>query len=195
MKFVIRKVPERNTEKLEAALGGAIIVNDVEHKGAFESFRDALRAADDDAVYVQDDMILGSGFKDKVAEKVAMNRASVIVFSNPTTCEKYDIEKEGFYNPRIAGWLLCTYIPKRIADLFLEQNESGIWKPRRWDVSHGLDDVDFCRWLEFIGEDVYLCIPNLAGHPANKSVAAKSRQPRICKNFNYSDVEVQWRRE
>ena len=65
MKYVIRKVPERNTEYLEKLLPEAVVVNDVNHNGAIWSFLKAIEVADDDAVYIQDDMLLCKDFKNR----------------------------------------------------------------------------------------------------------------------------------
>lgn len=191
MKFVIRKVSERDTTYLERCLPNALIVNDTERRGALWSFREALRRTDDDAVYIQDDMILCRDFVNVSVQAVDKYPLNVIVFANciQSSQPKSAAFESGFYSPWRAGWLLCTYIPHRIARRFIEDNDSGRWKPRANCLKYDFDDLDFNDWLHDIGEDVYLTVPNLAGHPANKSTINEKRSTRLCWNFDYENAE------
>lgn len=189
MKYVIRKVPERNTAYLERLLPGALIVDDVQHKGAIESFHEAIRQADDDAVYVQDDMILCRDFMEKTKRYILRYPDSVIVFSNHTNGRFASMRKEGFYSPADMPWLLCTYIPKKVAMQYLKEVESGAWKISNIDKKHQYDDLNWGKWLKHWWKTVFLTVPNLAGHPANRSVIDRRRPARTCLNFDYENAE------
>lgn len=125
MKFVIRKVPERDTSNLEAILPDALVYSDVEHKGALASFEGALRMARDDACYIQDDMILGRGFREKAEYYISLNPNDVIVFSNNTDLKTMNVSTQGYHLADKALWLLCTYIPNRIAIAYLSELDAG----------------------------------------------------------------------
>ena len=189
MKYVIRKVPERNTAYLERLLPDALIVNDTEHKGAIESFHDALRMADDDAVYVQDDMILCKDFIERTKRYIIRYPDSVIVFCNNTNLKEYDITKEGFWPAGVASWLMCAYIPKAIAQQYLTELETGAWKIKDRHIRGQYDDLNWMDWMKRWNKNVFLTVPNLAGHPSNVSVIDSNRPPRTSKNFDYVNAE------
>lgn len=190
MKYVIRKVPERDTVYLERLIPGALIYNDVEHRGAVESFVEAIKMADDDAVYVQDDMLLCENFCARAEKHISSYPDTVIVFSNPANDKKYThIVQEGHYSPINAGYLLCTYIPRKTGKAFVEWYERKGYKTielykRYFEMQ--LDDALFFHFLYSVGRDVFVTVPNLAGHPKNKSIIDARRPPRICVNFDYS---------
>lgn len=193
MKYIIRKVPERDTSYLERLIPSATVYNDTEHTGAINSFIQALKTADDDAVYVQDDMLLCKGFVGKAEEYISRYRDSVIVFANFThDKQSADVTKEGFYSARKGGWLLCTYIPKSIAYAFVKWYESkgyeSVRNYKRYIEMQG-DDVLFCRFLELIDKEVFVTVPNIAGHRKNKSVINANRPVRVCVNFDYEGAE------
>ena len=192
MKWVIRKVPERDTEYLERNIPNSIVINDTEHVGAIKSFIMALKEANDDAVYVQDDMLLCKDFCTKALEYIDRLSNQVIVFANFTHDKLCKVFDEGYHSPRSACWLLCTYIPKRIAERFISfmENEAETcgFIPNKF-FQNDFDDAIFSRFLENIGEYVYVTVPNLAGHPKNKSVINPNRPKRICPNFDYKNAQ------
>lgn len=193
MKFIIRKVPERDTSYLERLIPSAEVYNDVNHTGAIQSFIDAIKAADDDAVYVQDDMLLCKGFVEKAERYVKEHKNDVIVFANFThDKQSSDVLTEGYYSARKGGWLLCTYIPKPIADAFVKWYESGGYESvrnyMRYLAMQG-DDVLFDRFLELIDKEVFVTVPNIAGHRKNKSFINPNRPVRVCVNFDYEGAE------
>ena len=63
MKYIIRKIPKRNTKYLERLLPDALVYNDVKHHGCIYSFLKAIETVDDDCVYIQDDMLLCKNFR------------------------------------------------------------------------------------------------------------------------------------
>lgn len=194
MKYVIRKVPERNTEYLERLLPGAYVYNDVEHVGAIQSFLNVLSEINEDALYIQDDMLLCKNFTEKAEEVISKYPYAVIVFSNFThdTFTRH-VKTQGWYSAKEGGWLLCTYIPCGIKNAFLSWYKSENWKRRyaqwaqRW-IDRQYDDVLFSRFLMENNLDVFVVIPNLAGHPKNESVIDK-RPPKITPNFDYENAE------
>lgn len=193
MKFVIRKVPERDTSSLEKELPDALVCNDIEHIGALNSFFEALKLADDDAVYLQDDIVLCKNFKVKCEEIIRNHSNSIIVFSSYFHCNEN--VKNAF---RDGGDVqtLCVYIPKYIADAYLQSIYSGEWKLTKKDERGQFDDLNFGRWLRTHGIDMFVVYPNLAGHLPVKSVINKSRpKNRICKNFDYHDTAWDWEYE
>lgn len=190
MRYVIRKVPERNTEYLERLLPCAEIYNDINHEGAIQSFLKALKKTNGDAVYVQDDMILCKDFMEKSEKIIAEYPYAVIVFSNFTHDKRSaHVTKQGWYNPKEGGWLLCTYIPEPVKNGFLRWWEEGRWKKynKRW-IERQYDDAFFCRFLMENKLDVFVTVPNLAGHPRNKSVI-DNRAPKDTPNFDYENAE------
>ena len=192
MKFVIRKVPERDTSYLERHIPSAMVYSDVEHKGAIQSFIDAIKAADDDAVYVQDDMLLCKDFAVRAKAYVNQNPDRVIVFANFTHDKQSShVTYEGHFPAREGGWLLCTYIPKHIALAFCKWYENKGYETvrnhKKYLEMQG-DDIFFCRFLEQIDKDVLVAVPNLAGHRKNKSVINPNRPVRVCVNFNYEEA-------
>lgn len=193
MKYVIRKVPERNTEYLERLLPDAEIYCDDKHIGALESFIDVLRKTEGDAVYVQDDMLLCKDFIKRTREVIEKYPYAVIVFSNFThDASSKDVVKQGWYNAKKGCWLLCTYIPEGIKNAFLKWWDNGEWKSigrcKQW-VSRQYDDAFFSRFLLQNDLDVFVTVPNLAGHPKNKSVI-DSRAPKTTPNFDFDNMEV-----
>lgn len=196
MRYIIRKVPERNTEYLERLIPEALVYNDVRHKGAIKSFIGAIYMAKDDAVYVQDDMLLCRDFVAKTKERAAERPDKVIVFSNFTHEKMHEMcLSEGLYSPLNAGWLLCTYIPRDIAMGFVQWYTSEAYRKtivpsraKRWEIRQ-YDDVFFRYYLNEIGENVFLTVPNLAGHPRNHSVI-DNRRPKITPLFDYANAEV-----
>ncbi len=192
MRFVIRKVPERNTDYLERLIPNAIVYNDIEHVGALFSFLSVLKYVNGDACYVQDDMILCKDFRKRAMEYINRMPHDVIVFSNFTIDKTArDVVKEGFYDAMKGGWLLCTYIPKEIADGFLEWWREGEYKKdgrfQKW-IKNQYDDAFFCKYLQSVGKEVYVVVPNLAGHPKNKSVI-DNRRPKVTTNFDFENCE------
>lgn len=195
MKYVIRKVPERNTKYLERLLPEAVVVNDVNHNGAIWSFLKAIEIADDDAVYIQDDMLLCKDFKNKAEQYIKKYPNEVIVFSNHVikNAKKYggDVySKEGFY-PSSKGIviMLCVYIPKQIAKDFRSfYLKGGAETLSSWEKYKKMDadDLLFCRWYQ---KDVLMTVPQLAGHSENKSVIVPSRPIRISPLFDYENAE------
>ena len=109
MKYVIRKVPERDTSYLERLIPGALIYNDIEHCGAVESFVAAIKQADDDAVYIQDDMLLCTDFCARVESCIAQHPDTVVIFSTTSR-----LAKAGINPASKRRSLLCTYIPRAI---------------------------------------------------------------------------------
>ena len=191
MKYVIRKVPERDTSYLERLLPGALIYNDVNHEGAIASFVGAIKLANDDALFVQDDMLLAKNFIERSNRYIEKYPNQVIVFANITDHDYEKVFEEGFYPPRSAGWLLCTYIPKRVQDVFLEFMETRARQKYARTFKYQGDDILFNRCLDhYMDEYVFVTIPNLAGHPKNVSVVCKSRPTRLCVNFDYKNAEV-----
>lgn len=189
MKYVIRKVPERDTSYLEKHIPNALVYSDVKHEGCRKSFVEAILLANDDACYVQDDMILCKQFVERTQEYISKHPNNVIVFSNFTNLKGNQIYQEGFWEPRQAGWLLCTYIPKRIAMRFVEAKRQGSFQVPANAIKYDFDDMEFNRFLEKEGEKVFLAVPNLAGHPKNQSVTGFKRPPRTCPNFDYEKAE------
>lgn len=198
MKIVIRKVPERDTSKLECAIGNAIVFNDTNHNGCLWSFTKALEIANDSAIYIQDDMILCRDFVERASEIIGRLPEFVIVFSYP--CKASEKEREnlycGFREPFKGGGLLCTYIPNRIREKYLLDKKTGAWKTSDYVARHQLDDVDFGSWLAKHGECIYYVVPNLAGHSYGESVINKNKpKNRLCADFDYNDTEIQWRQK
>ena len=195
MKFVIRKVPERDTSYLERILPEAVVINDVNHNGAIWSFLKAIEIADDDAVYIQDDMLLCKNFKTRVEEYVRKYPDEVIVFSNAVikNAKSYggDVYKQENFYPASRGitLMLCSYIPKKIAkDFRTFFLKGGAERLPCWNKYKKMnaDDLLFCRWYQ---KDVLMTVPQLAGHLENKSVTVKSRPIRISPLFDYENAE------
>lgn len=196
MKYCIRKVPERNTKYLEKLLPEAIIVNDVNHNGAIWSFLKSIETADDDCIYIQDDMLLCKDFKSRAETYVKQYPDEVIVFSTLSEIKNKQktIQTEGFYTARNGGWLLATYIPKDIARafklFFITEQYKKIPQYKRYLKSQ-FDDIFFCRWLDmFTSKKVFVTNPSLCGHnELEKSVINPSRPKRISPMFDYEDCE------
>ena len=200
MKYVIRKVPERNTEYLEKLLPEAVVVNDVNHNGAMWSFLKAIEVADDDAIYIQDDMLLCKDFKNRAEAYVKKYPNDVIVFSTHIikNAKKYGgtiFQNEGFYSVKGgATVMLCSYIPlqiaKRFRNFYLQgkcQSFTAIKKYLKGDF----DDLLFCNYIDSVEQKkVFMTVPQLAGHTENKSVICKSRPIRISPLFDYENCEV-----
>ena len=49
------------------------------------------------------------------------------------------------------------------------------------------DDLMFCKWYN---KNVFITVPQLAGHQENQSVTVKSRPIRISPLFDYENCEV-----
>lgn len=198
MKYIIRKVPERNTKYLERLLPEAEIVNDVNHNGCVWSFLKAIEVANDDAIYIQDDMLLCKDFKKKAEEYVKKYPSSVIIFSSHIikNAKKYAetiYREEKFYTGKEGGtWLLCTYIPKKIGMEFFdfivseECKKLGSWK--KYEKMQA-DDLLFCKFLDLRSYKAFVVVPQLAGHEENKSVVLASRPKRISPLFDYKNCE------
>lgn len=195
MKYCIRKVPERNTEYLEKLLPEAVVVNDVNHNGAIWSFLKAIEVVDDDAVYIQDDMLLCKDFKKRAEKYIRQHPDDVIVFSNAVIknakANGGDVyEQEGFYpSSRGITLMLCSYIPKDVAQRFRQFYMcGGAEQLPSWEKYKRMnaDDLLFCKWYQ---KDVLMTVPQLAGHMENKSVTVKSRPIRISPLFDYENAE------
>ena len=162
MKYVIRKVPERDTVYLERLIPGALIYNDVEHRGAVESFVEAIKMANDDALYVQDDMLLCHDFCARAESYIARHSDTVIVFSTTSR-----IAEAGIYPASKGRFLLCTYIPRAIGKAFVEWYESREYEALRLPWSYYYDQQDdgffYCFRVK-PNYNVFVAIPNLAGH-------------------------------
>ena len=65
----------------------------------------------------------------------------------------------------------------------------NMFKVHKNALKYDFDDVEFCDFLTSMKEKVYVTIPNLAGHPKNKSATGFSRNARICKYFDYENAE------
>ena len=183
MKYVIRKVPERDTSYLERLIPGALIYNDIEHCGAVESFVAAIKQADDDAVYIQDDMLLCHDFCARAESYIAQHSDTVIVFSTTSR-----ISEAGIYPASKGRFLLCTYIPRAIGKAFVEWYEHRDYEVLRLPWSYYYDQLDdgfFYCFLTQAKKSVYIVIPNLAGHPKNISVINPRRKARTCPYFDY----------
>lgn len=186
MRYVIRKVPERNTAYLERLLPDALVLNDENHNGCLWSFHKAIKVADDDAVYVQDDMILCRQFDEKVRGYTEQHRNDVVVFANHTKT----IRQDGYYSPRDGLWLMCTYIPKQIAVAYLRQVVNGEYNIKKRYRTQQLDDWSFQDWLRENGIYPFVVYPCLAGHPSNVSAIDPRRgKNRTTKGFDYDNAE------
>lgn len=190
MKIIIRKVPERDTSYLERLLPDADIYCDTKHEGCRKSFEKAILMANDDAIYVQDDMILCKDFVNRAKAYIEKYPEYVIVFSNFTHDKNCKVFEEGFWNARKGGWLLCTYIPKQIAMAFLYAKEHKLFKVHPNVTKYDFDDMEFCMFLDHYNRTVFVTVPNLAGHPKNTSTTGFNRPTRICPNFDYENAEV-----
>lgn len=191
MNYVIRRCPERDTGMLERCLPDAIVYNDTEHEGALISFHKALRMANDDAVYIQDDVVLCKDFKSRTMGYIKKYPKTVIVFSS--YFESNEAVRNDFAILENVS-LLCTYIPKHIADAYLHAVESGEWKLSKWDINGQFDDLNFSKFLLKYDIEVFVVYPHLAGHLPGESVIRKSRpKNRICHNFDYEDTAWNWR--
>ncbi len=191
MKYVIRKVPERNTEYLEKLLPEAVVVNDVNYNGAIWSLLKAIEQANDDAIYIQDDMLLSKDFVKSANKYIKKYPHSVIVFSYVKTY-KFKILEEGFYNGVAETFLLCTYIPKDIAQSFRKfMLMEGYKKLPRYEFYQSIqaDDTFFAMYLnKILKEKVFVTYPNLAGHGRQDSVInPQGRGLRLSPAFDYSD--------
>ena len=186
MKYVIRKVPERDTSYLERLIPGALIYNDIEHCGAVESFVAAIKQADDDAVYIQDDMLLCTDFCARVESCIAQHPDTVVIFSTTSR-----LAKAGIYPASKGRYLLCTYIPRAIGKAFVEWYEHRDYEVLRLPWSYYYDQLDdgfFYCFLTQAKKSVYIVIPNLAGHPRNTSVINPRRPARTCPYFDYENA-------
>lgn len=193
MKYVIRKVPERNTEYLEKLLPEAVVVNDVNHNGAIWSFLKAVEVVDDDAIYVQDDMLLCKDFKNRAEAYIKKYPDDVIVFSTAVikNAEKYGgkvYDQEGFYlSSEGITLMLCSYIPQKISKAFRSFVMMGGAENWTKYKKMNADDLMFCKWYN---RNVFITVPQLAGHQENQSVTVKSRPIRISPLFDYENCEV-----
>ena len=188
MKYIIRKVPERNTEYLERLIPNALIYNDIEHVGPIKSFIGAMEMANDDAVYVQDDMILCQDFYERCNRICSEHPNEIVQLCNFTTqAKRTRVFTEGYYDPWQTPWCLCVYIPKRISQWFVHMYKNGKLQPRKDELEGQADDWLLARVAKFLGEREYLVVPNLAGHPINKStvLSKRDRRARMCMNFEY----------
>ena len=190
MKYIIRKVPERDTTYLERLIPGAMVYNDVEHHGAVDSFVEAIKMANDDEVYVQDDMLLSENFCMRVEKYISSYPDTVISFSNTAHDKRFTrIIHRGRYPARLAAQLLCTYIPEKIGKAFVKWYELKGYEAIRGYKRYfelQLDDGLFSWFCQSSDIDVFVAVPNLAGHPKNKSVIDSNRPTRICINFDYA---------
>jgi hypothetical protein len=191
MKYVIRKVPERNTEYLEKLLPEAVVVNDVNHNGAIWSFLKAIEVADDDAIYIQDDMLLCKDFKKRAEAYVEKYPDEVISFSSQKSVT-FNVESEGFSN-KSPLWDMCIYIPKKIAQAYRTFHlAEGYKKFYRWEIflEKSATDTLLERYVyQVLKKSVFNVCPSLAGHKPLESVAVKGRKPRLSPLFDYENCE------
>lgn len=191
MRFVIRKIPERNTDELEAALGDAFVYSDVAHVGALRSFIDVLRIVNDNAVYIQDDVVLCKDFKQRCEDFILQYPRSVIVFSSFFDSNN---DVRNAFRDGAGVQTLCVFIPKYTAEAYLYSIDSGEWILTQKDRRGQFDDLNFGRWLVRYGFDIFVTYPNLAGHLPVRSSINKSRPAnRLCKNFDYEDTAWNWK--
>jgi len=193
MKYIVRKVPERDVTYFEYLIPEAIFYNDALHEGPIKSFVGAMKLAQDDAVYIQDDMLLCRDFKARCDAVCKAHKDEVVQLANNTFRNvKTRVLVGGHYPADKVPWCLCIYIPWRLASAFVDWYESGRIKPTKFETNGYSDDLLFSRFMKKMKEDEYLVVPNLAGHPMNKSIVGKltgrdvrDGQIRISMNFEY----------
>ena len=163
---------------------------DTLHEGALRSFLAAMRMANDNAIYIQDDLVVCKDFAQKARKYVDMCPKHVIVFSS--CFDSNNAVKNEFARLKNVS-LLCTYIPKYIADIYLKAINSGEWKITEREKKLQFDDLNFSKFLWESGFDVFVAFPSLAGHLPGKSVIKKSRPIRLSANFDYNNTAWEWR--
>lgn len=164
--------------------------NDTNNEGALTSFHKALALADDDAIYIQDDLVLCKNFTDRTMEYVRLHPKHIIVFSS--CFDSNNAVKNEFARLKNVS-LLCAYIPKYIANIYLKAINSGEWRITEREKKLQFDDLNFSKFLWESGFDVFVAFPSLAGHLPGKSVIKKSRPIRLSANFDYNDAAWDWR--
>lgn len=191
MRYVIRKIPERDTSYLERHIPNAEIYCDSEHVGPLEAFIRALEMGHGDAVYMQDDILICKHFTERVEAECLKRPNDVIMFSEITRYVSKAVKESGYCSPSEKFWLYCTYIPERVRELTVKLYRGGGLKPTKTEIAHSCDDNWFGRVMKYIGVEPYMVVPNLAGHTMGKSYANSRHENlwRVSLTFDYEDAE------
>ena len=190
MRYVIRKVPERDTSYLEALLPDAEIYNDHDYVKPLLSFIEALRMRAGSAIYFQDDVVLCTGFLEKSAKEIEQRVNDVILFSEIYFAGRATIAS-GYCDPIKNNWMYAIYIPEWVRDATLRIWDNSELIPTKWEIKNGSDDTWFGRVMQYIGIQPYMIVPNLAGHTKAESVANKKwdKEYRLSPTFDYENCE------
>jgi len=177
--FIIRAVlPERQAfvDYLKGALPEAVFCID-QTRNAMDTFLAALdMAGDGAAVHMEEDVVLGSDFRARIAAAIAERPTSVIQFYSS---RKDDLVVGSRWDRRFCA-TLCTYFPPGYSKAIRAYHP--VW-PRRHEHPTGFDYmVD--DWLKARREPHWIVVPNLVDHQVSKSVIDPRRSSkRISKSF------------
>lgn len=188
MKVLIRKVPSRNVDDIIESLHTSgftddeiVVFEDTEYKGCIWSMFEAFKLMDEDCIYLQDDVILTSNFKEKMNGLIKKTKGKFVI--NLFKMREAD-DKIGYQPPFYSWWSFQgLFIPSKIKDEFLswflslKESDYPRWVKVRFEQKY--DDGLFLDWLIKIHKPAYVYNqgPNWVQHKELQS-AVEPRRPR-----------------
>lgn len=181
MKYLIRKVPERDVSSIVKSLlsDGAqkddiTIFEDVNHEGALWSFTEACRLCTDDTCFLQDDVTLCKRFPQRLTQAVKSYGNMIISLFRLSTHKnknKYGIRYGNDIWFSFPGLYIPIAVIKQYVDWY-DKEYTGLGWQKKWkDV--GADDGIFYGFVIRAGLPAYNMFPNIVQHNVGKSVIGK----------------------
>ena len=168
MKYYVRTTKERILDKTYSQIDYELLI-DFEHKPVESFIKQLETISEEDAVLLEDDLILCKDFKNKIEEVIRQYPNKIInFFTNPN---KYFSTRES----DIFAYNQCTYYPKGIAkQIALEMKkieEEEFPQKHQYDILEG-------KALKTLGITHLQYRPCLVQHIDNRSLIQKNNKKR-----------------
>lgn len=197
MKYLIRKVPERNVDYIIKGLlqdgvskDDIMVFEDVNHEGCIWSFTEACRLCTDNTCFLQDDIILCKHFTKRLANVVNVYgnmvinlfRLSDLRGKNYNAKSKYGVRylwEEFWYS--FPGVYIPITVIRQYVDWYDKKFTGRGWQ--KFYTESDWDDGLFYGFLHKEGLPVYNLFPNLIQHKVGKSASGRKIRDRQTEIF------------
>lgn len=184
MKYIVTAIKEReeNVRYLLKMIPNLEVVWDKERNGAETFYRSLEQVGYDDAVHLEDDIILTSNFVEKIEAAISKNAEVVNQFFS---MRKADLEIGSRYDSNfLAG--LCWYSPPHFSKLLKSYIDSRYGKNDFIEQYKKKHDCIIQEFMSAVKQPKYwVHVPSLVDHRIGKSAVDSKRGStnRIAKTF------------
>jgi len=172
MKYIVQKVPSRDTSHLEAAIPYLITVIEREGDPVKGFDQVLLKARDCSFVRLEDDIDLCDGFVEKIESAINLHPDKIISFF---TLRK-KIDRPTMFKGRNFCMFQCTYFPQGMARKIHGYYLQDIW-PKKENNPKDPDSF-LSDFLRETGTDYMIWHPSLVQHHECKSIIDPKRSSK-----------------